>query len=147
MIIICHIKMTKMDVGIEKDRIAKCTRRKQYWQQSTLKKACCGITTRVHPRLLELTLNQYITWLAGQKARTLSWGHHRGSCVIQCGGWLIRIFSTLFMIMPLVLDRQAIHKSPQINIDNQFLQTEHDDPNNFCRLSMMIKTKTQHGFH
>ena len=62
------------------------------------RKACCGIPTRVHPHLPGLTLTQYTTWLAAQKARTSSWGHHRGLCVIQCGGWLTPIFSTLFAI-------------------------------------------------
>ena len=62
------------------------------------KKAYCGIPTRVHPHLPGLTLNQYTTWLAAQKARTSSRGHHRGLCVIQCGGWLTPIFSTLFAI-------------------------------------------------
>ena len=61
-------------------------------------KACCAIPTRVHPHLPGLTLNQYVTWLASQKARTLSGGHHRGLCVTQCGGWLTPIFSTLFTI-------------------------------------------------
>ena len=42
------------------------------------KKACCGIPTRVHPHLPGLTLNQYTTWSAAQKARTSSRGHHRG---------------------------------------------------------------------
>ena len=30
-----------------------------------LEKPSCGIPTLVHPHLLELTLNQYTTWLAG----------------------------------------------------------------------------------
>ena len=42
------------------------------------KKACCGIMTQVHPHLPGPTLNQYTIWLAAQKARTLSWGNHRG---------------------------------------------------------------------
>ena len=70
-----------------------CTGNNQPWQ-----KAYCGIPTRIHPHLPGLTLNQYTTWLAAQKARTSSRGHHRGVCIIQCGGWLRPVFSTLFAI-------------------------------------------------
>ena len=64
------------------------------------KKSCCGISTRIHPHLPGLMLNQYTTWLAAQKARTLSRGHHRGLCVIHAV-WrmaIMPIFSTLFAI-------------------------------------------------
>ena len=62
------------------------------------KKPAVGSQPRSIPHLQGLTLNQQTTWLATQKARTSSRGHHRGLWVIQCGGWLMPIFSTLFAI-------------------------------------------------
>ena len=64
-------------------------------------KAFLGILTWVHRHLPGLMLNHDTTWLAAQKPRTLSQGHHghhKGLCVTQCGGWLTSIFSTLFTI-------------------------------------------------
>ena len=98
------------------------------------KRACCGILTRVRPHLLELTLTQYTTWLVAQKARTSSRGHHRGLCIVQCGGWLTPIFSTLFAIRVDKCHRccmmewvchwcqivKAMHKSPQIDISRNY---------------------------
>ena len=82
------------------------------------KKACCGIPTRVHCHLPGLMFTQYNTWLASHKARTSSWGHQSGLCFIQCGEWLTSIFSTLYDGVGV----PSMHESPQINIDNQFLQ-------------------------
>ena len=84
--------------SVKKDRITYCTKCKQHRQQSTVKKSRFGIPIRVHPHLPGLTLTQYTTWLIAQKARTSSRGHYKGLCIIQCGGWLTRIFSTLFAI-------------------------------------------------
>ena len=78
-----------------------------HWQQSTLKKACCGIPTRVHPHLPGFTLTQYTTWLAAQKARTSSRGHHRGSCIIQCGGWLTATSMVLYTSSVLLMNSQG----------------------------------------
>ena len=46
------------------------------------KPAVHGIPTRVHPPLPGLTLNQYATWLASQKARTSSQGHPESSSAL-----------------------------------------------------------------
>ena len=62
------------------------------------KRACCGTTTRVHPHLPRLMLNQYTTWLAVQSSSALV--ERKSEKVRMDSGWdpTAGLFSGLIVV-------------------------------------------------